>query len=860
MDSLEPYRKKRNFDQTPEPSGRKHRATLSSGGRYVVQKHDARQVHFDFRLEHDGVLKSWAVTRGPSLDPADKRLAVRVEDHPLDYGDFEGTIPKGQYGAGTVMLWDEGTWEPESDPGEGLAAGKLKFTLRGDRLSGGWALVRMRSDRGKSKKAKRENWLLVKERDDEAKAEKTPLVERVTTSARTGRTMREIARARSAKSRSQRKRGSAGAKRSRRSTKKPTAASRSSRSELPAFVAPQLCTLVETVPEGDTWIHEIKFDGYRAAAAIADGSVAIRTRKGLDWTDKFPSLASALADLPCRSALLDGEIAVADEAGATDFGALQAAVGQDGKDVGYYIFDLLSLDGEDLSGKQLLERKSELESLLADLPKKGPLFYSDHVVGSGSAVFDEACDLKLEGVVSKQADASYRSGRSRSWVKVKCGMGQEFVIVGWRPSKVKDRPFSSLLLAVMENGRLSYRGRIGSGFGEADLKRVWKELKARKVKRAAAKDIPAAIARDACFVEPELVAEIAFRGWTDDGLVRQGSFKGLRTDKQPTEIIAEHPIEERESVKKESGKTEKSKAATAKASKGRGNSEIAGIRLSNPDRILYPEQGVTKRVLAEYYVEVADLILPHLANRPVSLVRCPRGTTGECFFQKHASKGFPGEFRKVRIREKSGSDDYVYLDETAGLVAAAQMGVLELHIWGSHIDTLEKPDRMVFDLDPDAAVDFAEVRAAAAGLRERLEEVGLRSFAMATGGKGVHVVVPLTPTHDWDTLKDFAEAIARSFAEANPDRYLAKASKSARKGRIFIDYLRNSRGATAIAPFSSRAKPGAPIAWPVSWRQLKRLKDAQPATVATAAKQLKRRKKDPWAGYFDVEQVLPDSK
>jgi bifunctional non-homologous end joining protein LigD len=848
VDLLEHYRKKRKFDRTPEPQGSKGRRASASDKRFVVQKHDASQVHFDLRLEHDGVLKSWAVTRGPSLDPADKRLAVRVEDHPLEYGDFEGTIPAGQYGAGTVMLWDEGTWEPENDPGEGLAAGKLKFRLHGDRLSGGWALVRMRSDSGNRKKSRRENWLLIKERDDEAKTERTPLIARAKTSARSGRTMHEIASGgRSTKSPSQR---------GRRPVRKPGTTSGSS--ALPAFIAPQLCTLVETVPEGDGWLHEIKFDGYRAVSAIADGKVVIRTRKGLDWTDKFPSLASALADLPCRSALIDGEIAVADEGGATDFGALQSAIGQGGKGAGYYIFDLLSLDEEDLSGNPLLERKGRLESLLADLPKDGPLFYSDHVMGGGPAVFNEACDLKLEGVVSKRADVPYRSGRSHSWVKVKCRMGQEFVIVGWRPSKVKGRPFSSLLLAVMEDGKVSYRGRVGSGFGEAELKRVWAQLKTRKVKRAPAMGIPAAMARDACFVKPELVAEIAFRGWTGDGMVRQGSFKGLRTDKKPSEIVAERPAEEDEAVAERSGDSEETKSANAGAGNGSGDPAIAGVRLTHPDRVLYPEQGVTKRALAEYYLAVADLILPHLADRPVSLVRCPRGTTGECFFQKHASKGFPDELRKVRIREKSGANDYVYVDDAAGLVAATQMGVLELHIWGSHIDTLEKPDRMVFDLDPDASVAFAEVRTAALELRKRLEELGLRSFAMATGGKGVHVVVPLTPKRGWDELKDFAEAIARSFADEKPDRYLATASKSARKGRIFIDYLRNARGATAITPFSSRAKPGAPVAWPLSWKQLQGLKDAQPATVATAESLLKRRKKDPWAGYFDVDQLLPN--
>jgi len=848
---LSTYREKRDFRKTGEPMGE----TVASvdGHRYLIQKHDATRMHFDFRLEHDGVLLSWAVPNGPSFDPRDKRLAVHVEDHPLDYGDFEGTIPKGEYGGGTVMLWDEGSWEPIGNAEEGLAKGDFKFVLHGERLKGKWVLVRMKPKRGE--RSKHENWLLIKEKDRYATEETKPITERAQTSVRSGRTMEEIAAGNV-----EWKDSGFAIKRSKSNDQKPG----KSDAAPPKFVAPQLATLVDAPPEGDAWIHEIKYDGYRAVAAIGGGRAAVYTRRGLDWTDRFGPLVRPLLDLPCRSALLDGEVAVTDKEGRTDFGALQDAMGEGkGRGIGYYIFDLLSLDGEDLRRKPLLERKERLAKLLEDQPRTGPLFYSDHVVGHGGDMLRKVCEMGLEGIISKRADAPYRSERSKGWLKSKCEWGQEFVIIGWRPSDVKGRPFSSLLLAVREGEELSYRGRVGSGFGERELNELWPELKKREVKTPPANDVPADVRRRARFVKPELVAEIAFRGFTDEGVVRQGSYKGLRKDKKPMEIIEERP-KHMDAVAKadagtKGGKMEAKPGAvvTIDNANDDGAITIEGVKVTHPDKVIFTGQGITKRTLAEYFLTVADRILPHVVYRPISLVRCPDGTGGDCFFQKHASPGFPRAFKPIRIKEKEGSDIYLYIEDQQGLIACVQMGVLELHLWGSHVDTLEEPDRIVFDFDPDEGMDFAAVRDAARDMRDRLSALGLTSFPMATGGKGIHVVVPLTPRYGWDEVKAFAEALARTMAADEPKKYLAVATKAKRTGRIFIDYLRNGRGATAIAPFSPRARKGAPVAWPVPWQALSRVKDARPATVETAAALLKRQQTDPWAGYFDVDQVLP---
>ena len=610
-------------------------------------------------------------------------------------------------------------------------------------------------------------------------------------------------------------------------------------------------------PQGSGWLYEIKYDGYRAVTSLAGGRVAIRTRNGLDWTEKFAALVPALQALPCRDAVLDGEIAVADAQGHTDFGALQDALSTGSGKLVYYLFDLLELDGRNLRGLPLRERKDKLRALTG--AGKAPLVYSDHMENEGEAMFARACALKLEGIIAKRADAPYRSGRTKGWLKIKCGMEQEFVIIGWRASDKAGRPFSSLLLAVHDGGKLRYAGRVGTGYTGARLERLAAEFKALARPSSPVDDVPRAIDRHAHFVEPKLVAEIEFRGWTRDGLVRQGAFKGLRGDKPAREVVREKEMPTKKAVRSVAAKAKQAKKRSAPVSKRAtaddGSEMIEGVRVTHPDRVLFADHNVTKRALIEHYIAVADRMLPHIVDRPISLVRCPQGSGKACFFQKHASDGFPEQFEKVPIREKSGKQDYLYITDLQGLIASVQVGVLELHIWQCHVDDVEKPDRLVFDFDPDEGLDFAAVRSAARDMRSRLKKLGLESFPMVTGGKGVHVIAPLTRGHSWDQHKDFAEAMARLMEEEEPERFVANMAKAKRKGRIFVDYLRNQRGATAICPFSTRSRKGAHVAVPVSWTALTRLPNAHPAAVGEMVKTL--RGKDPWPGYFKLRQKLP---
>ncbi len=812
MDQLERYRQKRDFTKTAEPSGaRKVKAKAAKKLSYLIQKHDASREHYDFRLEHGGVLLSWACPKGPSFDPADKRLAVHVEDHPLEYGTFEGTIPKGQYGGGTVMLWDRGTWEPQGDVDEGLAKGKIAFELHGARLHGMWALVRMRS-RGKQDRGK-DNWLLIKEKDDAVVEGGEPITQTEITSVKTGRSMEEIARgndvwrskggmaetSKNARAKKTRAPGAAKKKSAAKSdtprrakARAPKSGRKSGHAKIPAFVAPQLATLVDEAPAGSDWLHEIKFDGYRALASVGGGNVVIRTRNGLDWSDKFSPLIEPLAALDCDSALLDGEIAVADKEGHTDFGALQMALKSGRGGFSYFIFDLLHLDGEDLRKTPLRDRKERLSRLLESAPSNALIFSGD-VPGAGDQVFAHACDLKLEGIISKQADAPYRSGRSTSWLKVKCGREQEFVIIGWRTSQ-KSRAFSSLLLAVREDGELRYCGRVGTGYTEARLEDLGAKFRKYARKMAPVTNVPRAIARDAHFVEPVLVAEVAFRGWTNDGMVRQGAFKGLRGDKKAAEVVREEPMPVKKAAKsapmKTARKVKPSAGPAAPKSIAPHTHEddmdtIEGVHITHPDRVLFADHEVTKRELIEYYISVADRLMPHVEGRPLSLLRCPRGSEKACFFQKHANEGWPEQLKKIKIREKSGTDDYLYVEDISGIVTAVQMGVLELHIWDCHTDAIENPDRLVFDFDPDEGLSFAKVKEAAREMKARLEDLNLESFPMVTGGKGVHVVVPLKRGHTWDEHRNFAEAMARLMAEDAPDKYLATMSQGEAKRKNF---------------------------------------------------------------------------
>ncbi len=779
MSALDDYRKKRDFNVTPEP-----RAELVEAGGdrlgFVVQKHDASRLHFDFRLEWNGVLLSWAVTKGPSSDPSEKRLSVRTEDHPLSYADFEGTIPAGEYGGGTVMLWDSGWWEPLHDPAEGLKQGKLHFRLHGARMKGGWALVRMRGRKGD----KRENWLLIKERDSLAGHSADTLVKKHRNSVTTGRTMRAIANG-----------------------KEPVKPANHSE-PLPKFRKVQLATLKDTPPEGAQWQHEAKFDGYRCLMAVGKGGVRLYSRNGNDWSDRFGALSEPAAALDCRSALIDGEVIAG--GGGGDFSALQKAL-KTGAPLTFYAFDCLVHDGVSLEEKPLSDRRKALETLFRKLPPRGPLRLSPVIEGEGAAALATMCDAGGEGIVSKRTDAPYRSGRGRAWVKSKCIQRAEFVVAGWSPSDKRGRAFASLILGSYEGKRLTYRGRVGTGFDEDDFAALSAALKplARKTPPFDEPLPPEALG--AIWVTPRLVVEVEYTEFTSEGRIRHGVYRGLRDDKVAHEVSA--------------------KAEAAPDSNE--ERKIGSLRISSANRIVFPGVGLTKGAVADYYVSVADRLLEHAANRPLSLLRCPDGIAGECFFQKHAGKGFPAAVKSLPIREKDGGTaDYIYVSGRDGLIGAAQMGTLEFHIWGVRRDRIEAPDRLVLDLDPDEALDFGDVVAAAQEVRKGLSEVGLESAAMVTGGKGVHVIVPLRRTAGWDTVKYFSRAFASILADRHPDRFTATMSKSKRRGRVFIDWLRNERGATAIAPYALRARPGAAVAMPVSWGELKTLDRADGFHIA----------------------------
>ncbi|MCA1439744.1 DNA ligase D [Ensifer sp. IC4062] len=850
-ESLSEYNRRRDFTRTSEPKGTVAGAHAGRK-RFLVQKHDATRLHYDFRLEWEGVLKSWAVTRGPSLDPEDKRLAVRTEDHPLAYGDFEGTIPEGEYGGGTVMLWDTGWWEPEDDPSEGLKKGKLSFQLHGKRMSGGWALVRMRPREGE----KRENWLLIKENDKAASEDGEHLVKANLTSVRTGRTMDEIAEGKGEKrarvwhsNRSTAANLKAGAvAENNKRRKRPT---RKSSGKLPAFKAPQLATLVAKAPSGDEWLNEAKFDGYRLMAAVGGDTVRCYTRNGLDWTEKFPAIASALAELDCSSALIDGEVVALSEEGST-FSALQKAL-RTGASTRLYAFDLLELDGKDLSRKPLLERKEQLKALLDTLGSTSTVQYSEHVQGNGEHVLAAICKAGQEGIIAKVANAPYRSGRTRSWLKVKCTKRQEFVIGGYTPSTKKGRAFASILLGTFEADKLVYRGGVGTGFGRKTMEELAVAFAKRRRKTSPFDSVPRERDRDAVWLIPDLVAEVDFAEFTADGHIRHGSFEGLREDKEAKAVKLERPKPTDPTA--ETGKGKRATRARTVAP-AKGDADVFGIRISHPDRVLFAGQGVTKIDLARYYAVVADRMLPSAADHPLSLVRCPQGGQRQCFYQKHASDGFPQEIREVPIKEASGeTEKYMYVRDAKGLIAAVQMGTLEFHIWGASIDRLEKPDRLVFDLDPDPSVDFATVKAAAGSLRDELADIGLRTVAMVTGGKGVHVIVPLRPHAEWDEAKGFAKKMAQRFADRDPDHFVATMSKAKRKGRIFIDWLRNDRGATAIAPYSTRARAGGPVATPVSWEELEDLEAANTFHIPDILERIESGT-DPWADISEIKQSL----
>ena len=862
--ALATYKTKRDFKKTPEPTGGR---PTPSGRSFCVQKHDARRLHYDLRLEHDGVLLSWAVTRGPSPDPSQKRLAVRTEDHPMDYASFEGIIPGG-YGKGTVLLWDRGEWEPLHDVGDGLAEGMLHFRLHGARLRGGWALIRMK---GRPEDRGRENWLLVKESDEETSDDADALTEGYLTSVATGRDLAAIA---------------AGAP--------PVEVPRGTR---PKFRPPMLATLADEVP-GEDWLYEPKLDGYRAQVALGRGGAVVFSRSGQDWTEKFHGVGPAAEAITAQSALIDGEVLAK---GDETFSGLQQAL-TEGRPLVYYAFDLLSLNGADLTREPLTERRAALEALLAPLPPRGAVRLTPQIAGHGDRLLEAICGAGGEGVIAKRPDAPWRGGRGRAWLKVKCERRGEFVIGGYSRSDKKGRPFASLLLGTYDGGELIYRGRVGTGFDGGAFEALAPAI-ARTRTTPAFAALPAEAKRGAVWLEPEAVAEVRYAELTSDGVLRHASFQGLREDKPASEVTGHdlpppRPAAEEappagrpasaEITAKEAARRSRAAEARGKARsrpaptgapsrsafpsrpglepgsrsgkriaksgdpgsapgrRGDGGSgarsgaarsgaraapaprviaartsprdalTLAGIRITSPERLVFPDRGLTKGALAEYYCAVADRLLDHSRNRPLSLIRCPDGIAGECFFQKHGRQGFPDAVPRWEDR----GEEWLYLNGARALLAAVQMSSIEFHIQGVRRDKPDAPDRMVLDLDPDEGLAFADVRAAAFELRALFEGLRLPAGVMVTGGKGLHVVVPLKRTQPLKTVSLFAQTIATVMADRAPDRFTANIRKAKRDGRIFVDWQRNTRGATAICPWSVRARPGAPVAVPVTWDEL----------------------------------------
>lgn len=877
-DQLARYRSMRDFSVTAEPrgNGKGKKPAKAAELPFVVQKHAARQLHYDFRLAWNGVLKSWAVTKGPSYFPGHKRLAVQVEDHPLEYGRFEGVIPQGQYGGGTVMVWDIGTWTPLGDAERGLREGHMKFELRGKKLKGTWALVRMY---GRADRSGRDNWLLIKEKDEYATAESDPpITDQAPDSALTGKNIDQIAASKGKVWNSSRAKEKAenvepssqnGAIHSGASEgdlrKVRTAIESLPIEKFPGFISPQLAQSVTTPPKGEGWVYEIKLDGYRIQIHIQSRSgrgqkkleAHLFTRKGLDWSARMPDIARAAAHLGVASAIIDGEAVALDESGISDFAALQAAFQEETRrEITYFAFDLLHLDGHNLRNLPLVKRKEILAGLLGS-GNHGLVRYSEHLQAQGKDVFEKACELGAEGIVAKTAAGKYISGRSNLWLKLKCIQQQEFVIGGFTPPSKGGVGVGALILGQYSDGTLKYAGRSGTGFTQQTHRMLRKRLNALVQKEPPFGQLPRDARRDAIWVKPELVAQIAFTTWTRDNLVRQASFKGLREDKPAKEVVREVAVPpERALAHSARTRSKNEKPMNQKSSDETGKSN--NLPITHPDKVLDTESGLTKQQLAEYYLAIAEHMLPHVAGRPLSVVRCPEGSDKPCFFQKHVGMGPPRGVGSVLVKSrKSGKTDaYLTVDSAEGLVGLAQMGVLEIHPWGSKNDSLERPDRMVIDLDPDEAIDWKTLARAAGDVRKMLKRVHLESFLKSTGGKGLHVVVPIEPEHEWPTVKEFAHNLVLAMESREPDLYVTKMTKASRKNRIYLDYLRNDRDATSIAPFSPRARHGAPVAIPLRWNELDTKK--MPRFFLTGFAEWRTRlRHDPWKGIAAVRQRLP---
>jgi bifunctional non-homologous end joining protein LigD len=824
-DELKEYNRKRNFEKTGEPEGKPEKPEERL--KFVIQHHIARRDHFDFRLEWDGTLLSWAVPKGPSYNTRDKRLAMQVEDHPLEYRNFEGTIPKGEYGGGVVMLWDEGFWEPQADVEEGLRTGSLKFVLKGRRLKGKWALIRIRAKAGETGN----NWLLLKEKDDCARAEDG--ISGFTTSIRTGRSMAEIESGEDVKIRTARN----------------------------PFdqTGVQLAQSVRTVPGGDDWLYELKYDGYRILAYLEGGSARLLTRNGKDYTKQFQDVAYSLVDWAGgRAMVLDGEMVISDGEGRTDFQALQSYMkDRGGKKLTYIVFDLLALEGEDLRRRPLTDRKERLEALMGDSPEN--LYYSKHIRGNGKAGLLAACESKLEGIIGKKADSVYSGTRNGDWVKLKCGTRQEFVIGGYTLSDKKTSGVSSLLLGVYEEKELIYAGRAGTGLTVQSMKELEEKFAEVKREEPAFKQAPEPRKNEKIiWLEPALVAEIQFAEWTEDNLLRQASFKGLRTDKAPGEIKRESldvkaeepeggtPSGEKRQEERQGDKQEEQQPA--------GKSIlIEGIRVTNPQKVIFEHPEIKKGDVVQYYAKVSERMMPYVGGRILSIVRCPKGISEACFYKKHPGPDREGVATMPVTSNNGEKEEYFYIENPSGLLSEAQMGTLEFHTWGSRADDLEKPDLMVFDLDPDEGMDLEKVRQSVKDVKALLDQLSLVSFLKTSGGKGYHVVVPLKPSVGWEPFYDFARHIAEILEQKWPDRYTSNVRKKQRKNRIFIDWIRNGRGATSIAPYSIRARQGAPVSMPIAWKELDTV---APDGVDMADALLRIGGTDPWKDFFQISQRL----
>lgn len=873
---LAKYRSMRDFHVTAEPAGGAGKTKPRPTGAlpFVIQKHAASHLHYDFRLGWAGVLKSWAVAKGPSYFTGDRRLAVQVEDHPMEYGGFEGIIPKGQYGGGTVMVWDQGTWTPQ--PGyenvdAGLREGSLKFEMNGKKMKGKWTLVRMG---GRAANESKPNWLLIKEHDEFELSEGAPAItEEKPNSVVTGRSLEEIAAQedhvwnsketargeawyrQDAKSPAKKEKPSPGPK------AKPSGSVDGFIKDLPKqkqaeFVPPQLAMEATAPPTSDGWLHELKLDGYRIQARKTSGKVALLTRKGLDWTHRMRGIAEAVAALPAENLTIDGEVAVVSENGTTSFADLQAAFQEDGKhELTYFCFDLLHVDGHDPKQLPLRQRKEILAKVLAG--QDGAVRLSEHLETDGEQMFRKACELHAEGIISKRADAAYRPGRSGDWLKSKCLREQEFVIGGYTLSSDGGDRIGSLLLGYYDGDELVYAGRTGTGFTQKMRKTLMTTLHALKTKSAAFAHVPAEARRGAVWVKPKLVAQVRFATWTSDYLVRQAAFLGLREDKAAKDVAREEATvaPQPKQARGTQGTTPSVAAKTMKKSPVAAQAQ--GVRVTHPSKVLDAASGLTKQELVDFYWAVAKRMLPHIAGRPLSLVRCPEGSDKPCFYQKHVTHMLPPGVGGINVpNKKTGApEEYITLDSREALSGLGQMGVLEVHPWGSHNEDLEHPDRLIFDLDPDDSIEWKVLAGSALEVRKRLRAAGLTSFLKTTGGKGLHIVAPIASEHSWTEVKELAHRFVLQMERTDPALYLTKMSKAARKGKIYLDYLRNERGATAVAPYSPRARAGAPVSLPLAWNELEAAR--QPRFAVKSFHEWKTRlSKDPWKEMLTVRQSV----